>query len=144
MPTSETYRVPASLNELVAGRVALKRWLGDRKSEWPPPTDSMMLVFTELLTNAIEASGPDGTVSYAFQDNGCEIALRFVNTNPKSGAVELRSMPDAMATSGRGLALAQQFSDRLDINSLGAVVDIAAHFFTRPVAARPVVERMAE
>ena len=91
----------------------------------------MLLVFTELLANAIEASATDATITYGFADNGCGISLRFVNTNPARGAVKLRSMPCATATSGRGLALVQEFSDRLDINSLGVEVDIAAHFFAQ-------------
>ncbi len=86
------------------------------------------LVFVELLTNAIEASLPDSSVHYFLHDDRREIVMRFLNSNAHRTPVELSSMPEPDAESGRGLALAARAADRLHIHWTEDSVEVSAHF----------------
>ncbi len=120
--------VQATLGCLREGRRELRSWLGQFPGLSPSRCEEITLVFVELLTNAVEASYPTDTVRYAFDRRGRELSLRFENENPFGRSVELRSMPDPFAVEGRGLALAQQLADRVDIQAMGESVVISAHF----------------
>ena len=129
MLTQEIHRIRTDPAELADARSALDAWLEAHCVDWSARRDDIRLVFVELLTNAIDASSADGSVTFTFTDRGQEVVLRFQNKNDSLTPVELRSMPDPLVTEGRGLALAQVFADRLDIHALGEYVDITAHFF---------------
>ena len=86
-------------------------------------------MFVELLANAIEASRPTDAIVYSFISSETELVVRVENPNPFRQSVQLRSMPDPNAECGRGLALAQELADRVDIDWMGGQVSISAHFY---------------
>ncbi len=120
--------VPATLRSLGDGRRELGSWLGQFPGLSAGRCEEITLVFVELLANAVEASYPTDLVRYAFDRRGSELSLRVENDNPFGRSVELHSMPDPFAVEGRGLALAQQLADRVEINALGSSVIVSAHF----------------
>ncbi len=123
-----TATIPASLDQLSPARRHLQAWLAGLDLVPTEQCEAAALVFVELLTNGIDAAGAGSEIHYSFHAAPDELVLQVINGNPSGGAVQLRSMPDALATSGRGLALAQEFADRLDIHSAGAFVHVDAVF----------------
>ncbi len=130
--------IEANLQELSASRSDLTDWLESLGCVSSARAFEIALVFGELLTNAIEASNPSQTVDYRFHCDHAKIGVRVVNPNPGTSVVELQSMPDPLNESGRGLALAQEYADRLNLIELGSDVDIEALF---KLEAQPITIR---
>lgn len=124
----ESYYVPARLDTLGESRSRLTKWLSRIGPVDEERCDCMRLVLVELLANAIEASSTESVVTYEFTLANGEMAMRVANLNMTGSPIELRSMPRATATDGRGLALAQEYAERVDITAAGDSVDITAFF----------------
>ncbi len=120
--------MPATLGELGPARACLVEWLTALGDVSSVRGNDVMLVFVELLANAIEASRSSDAVAYSFSSTPTELVVRVENPNPFGQSVEVHTMPDPTAEGGRGLALAQQLSDRVDIDRMGGLVSISAHF----------------
>lgn len=123
--------VRADLAQLHGARVFVTQWLAKGWADRPDRHADVVLIFVELLTNAIVASPPNGTVRFSVRSTARGIAVRIVNQNTGLNPIEVQSMPEPDAVSGRGLALAQHYADLLEIHAAGAVVDISAHFHHR-------------
>ncbi len=124
--------VPAMPSILAKSREGFADWLRTSSSLDATRHDDAILVFAELMANAINAAGEHDIVSYSFDNAEDEVVVRVLNPNPQQSVVEFRSMPDPFATEGRGLALAQAFADRIDLHNIGGVVDVSAHFAHQP------------
>ncbi len=131
--SSPRFVVPANMHQLRPGRDALRHWLSTLLGVSTTREDEMVLVFMELLANAIEACRPSDLVAYSFLADSKTLVVRVENPNPFEQSVELRKMPDPNAQSGRGLALAQHYADRVDIDWMGGSVSISAHFGTQTI-----------
>ncbi len=118
----------ASFSALSQSRSWLQSWADETGLGFGEQRDEMQLVLTELLTNAIEASGETDPVQCELVTDEKAFVLRVINQNPNGNPVEIRKMPDPYSLRGRGLALAQEMSDHLEINAAGPCVDIAAFF----------------
>lgn len=120
--------IAASFASLAESRMWLQDWADETGLGFGERRDDMQLVLVELLTNAIEASDTTDNVHCELVTDDKSFVLRVVNQNPGGHPVEIRKMPDPYSLRGRGLALAQEMSDHLEINAVGSTVDIAAFF----------------
>lgn len=123
-----TMTLAASFAALAESRSWLQAWADETGLGFGERRDEMQLVLNELLTNAIEASGTSDPVQCELVTDEKAFVLRVMNQNPSGNPVEIRKMPDPYSLRGRGLALAQEMSDHLEINAVGPSVDIAAFF----------------
>ncbi len=118
----------ASFASLSVGRSWLQGWADDVGIGFGQRRDEMQMVLMELLTNAIEASASSAPVVCELMSDDKNLGLRVMNANPSGNPVEIRKMPEPYALRGRGLALAQEMSDHLEISAVGSQVDISAYF----------------
>lgn len=111
--------VPADLRHLSPARAEVTRWLADRTST--EQIEDIVLVFSELLTNAIAATGSQEPVEYGIETfvgfGPAPRHLRLTVTNHRLAASSIACgpMPAPTAEDGRGLALAEMFADNLQI-----------------------------
>lgn len=124
----ECHVLTADLSLMRFYRTKLDEWLCERSPNSDVRHHEILLVFTELLANAVKASQPAATISISWSRGRNSTTLRCVNSNPRSTAVELRTMPEPLSESGRGLAIAELHASRLEIHSAGGTVDISAVF----------------
>lgn len=118
----------ASFASLAESRSWLQSWADETGLGSGQCRDDMQLVLVELLTNAIEASDTSDHVQCELVTDDKNFVLRVINQNPNGHPVEIRKMPDPYSLRGRGLALAQEMADHLEINTVGQMVDISAFF----------------
>lgn len=100
-------------------RADLRRWL-DRDGIEGEVVDDLVLVATELATNAIEATEDDGDVWLSLVDDGGSIRLAVVNSQAEGGPPageppELRA--GSLQERGRGLAIVRALVDTLSMTS---------------------------
>ncbi len=113
-----TLEVAADFAGLGALRDQLRRWLEDAEV---PPTASgdLLLVATELCTNAIEATPPDVPVEVRVSNDGTALRLTVANHRP-APSVEVE--PDVLQRGslqerGRGLAIVRSLVDTVVMTS---------------------------
>lgn len=113
-----TLEVPADFGGLGALRDQLRQWLMDGEVEAVASAD-LLLVATELCTNAIEATPTDVPVVVRATDDGTALRLTVVNHRPGSAVV---ADPPALERGslqerGRGLAIARSLVDTFVMTS---------------------------
>ena len=119
---SFSHRCRASDLDLAAARHDLAGWLGD-----DTPNDTILLVATELLTNARTASATDdATVELEASHREGGVRLIVTNQGPafSLGRIE---MPTTSVPGGRGLALVASMCD-LEVVSEPPLVRVIAQF----------------
>jgi anti-sigma regulatory factor (Ser/Thr protein kinase) len=113
-----TLEVAADFGGLGALRDQLRQWLEDAGV---PPTacGDLLLVATELCTNAIEATPPDVPVEVRASNDGTALRLTVANHRPPTSvAVEPEVLqPGSLQERGRGLAIVRSLMDTFVITS---------------------------
>ena len=103
---------PAELRTL---RHELAAWL-ERAGRPPESVDALILVASELATNAVRAGAPHTTVRARVED-GLEI-LEVEDDGPGFVTLDTPELPlDVLADSGRGLFISRAVVDDLDVRS---------------------------
>ena len=111
--------VPADLRHLSPARAEVTHWLSDRTSS--EQVEDIVLVFSELLTNAITGTASQEQVEYGIETfvgfGPAPRHLRLTVTNHRlaAGSITCGPMPAPTSEDGRGLALAEMFADNLQI-----------------------------
>jgi anti-sigma regulatory factor (Ser/Thr protein kinase) len=111
--------VAADFGGLGALRDRLRRWLQDAEVA-PVAWADLLLVVTELCTNAIEASPPDVPVEVQVTHDGTALRLVVVNLRPgppNEGPPALRR--GSLQERGRGLAIVRSLVDTFVMTSDG-------------------------
>ncbi len=121
--------VAADLAELAPSRHRLSDWLTIRLGAGHKRQEDIVLVFAELLANAIKASPAQDEIRYSYSSDCQGIKLRVVNQNNGEVPVLLGTMPEPDADEGRGLPLVHQFADRVELNTTGREVNLSVHFY---------------
>ena len=114
-------------------RAAVSDWLAEHFVD--RPTGDVLLVTTELLTNAREASDGDNEIGLTLRrvdaDETTQLeSIEIVVTNIAPPFDPSSEMPDAASPRGRGLAIVDRVARTLDISvedgtvTARAVVDI--------------------
>lgn len=129
----QTGWISADLAELGPSRNRLSDWLAGRIGAEHEQIMDITLVFSELLTNAIEGSPRGDEVSYSYSDDAELITIRIVNQNVGEVPVMRESMPEPEALAGRGLVLAQELADRVVLSIAGRQVEVTAQFILLPL-----------
>ena len=129
----QTGWITADLAELGPSRNRLSYWLAGRIGPDHEQIMDITLVFSELLTNAIEGSPRGEEVSYSYIDDADSITIRIVNQNLGEVPVMGDSMPEPEALAGRGLVLAQQLADQVIFSVAGRQVEVTAQFSFLPL-----------
>lgn len=119
----------ADLAELAPSRHRLSDWLADRLGADHKRLDDIVLLFSELLANAIAGSPAEGEIRFSYASDCQGIKLRVVNQNDAEVPLPLGVMPESDADRGRGLALVEEFADRTERKTSGRQVDISARFY---------------
>ena len=120
--------VTTDLGRLDSERETVRQWLDQRGHIDAVRLHDIVLVFTELLANAIEAAPQSPTVEYRLELGSNSVTVRVLNHNDAQTPIDFRTMPGPFALEGRGLALAMHYADHLEIHSAGDLVDITAEF----------------
>lgn len=103
---------------LAALRADLRAWLG-RDGISDEIVDDLLLVATELATNAIEATPEEGEVWLEAVDDERSIRLRVANDRA-ADAVDVQAAPldvGSLQERGRGLAIVRALVDTLSLTS---------------------------
>ncbi len=116
----------AELANIGGGRTQLSRWLDGRVAQ--DQIGDIVLVFSELLTNAVDAAPAETEVAYFAAATAQQIKLTVVNSRSELGPVLPVAMPNPEAECGRGLALAEVYSDKLEILMNLDVIEVCATF----------------
>lgn len=115
------------LEHVGAQRRLLAQWLSDERSGDQRSGD-IVLVFSELLTNAVEASPANAKISFCARRTTGEITVTVLNERSTLQTIEPQPMPKPAAEAGRGLALAEAYSDKLEIHASVDTVEVSATF----------------
>ena len=118
--------LPADLASIGGGRSQLSTWLTGRTDD--DRIGDIVLVFSELLTNAVDAAPVETEVRFWAKESAGQITVTVVNFRSELGAVLPRTMPNPEAECGRGLALAEVYSDKLEILLDIDVIEVCATF----------------
>ena len=104
---------PAALGELAGLRTALRAWLSHRAMHGDT-ADQLLVVLSEIVTNAIEASPPQSTITVSWSLDADSVRLGVDDSGP--GFSYERTEPvGAAAARGRGLTFVEAFSDRIKV-----------------------------
>jgi len=116
-----SWAAPAGRLNLKAAREHIRHWLGPDHER----ADDVLLVVTELLTNAREAAEANDeiTLSAASWANTIEVAI----TNPGLPFSVTPTMPDSQQHRGRGLAIASALAD-IAVTSANGMTTVWATF----------------
>jgi anti-sigma regulatory factor (Ser/Thr protein kinase) len=125
---------PAASVQLADRRVDIDEWLSAHAAD--RLRDDLLLVVTELLTNAREASNPDDEISMTVRrrpadDHTQSEFVEVVVTNITRPFDPTTAMPDPSSVRGRGLAIVEQVVRSLDVSTedgsatVRAVLDLA-------------------
>ncbi|NNF54672.1 MAG: ATP-binding protein [Acidimicrobiales bacterium] len=122
--------IQADLVNLSATRNAVESWLTDRVNQ--QAIEDIVLVFNELLSNAINAAAPQDSVQYRVGSDGPrganQIRVTVTNFRVETGWINTCAMPEPEAEGGRGLPLAEMYSDSLEILLALDRVEVTATF----------------
>ncbi len=122
--------MPADLVNLSAARSVVTSWLTDRVNQ--QEIDDIVLVFNELLANAINAAAPHDSIQYRVESKAPrgadQIRVTVTNFRAETGWINTCAMPEPDAEGGRGLPLAETYSDKLEILLALDRVEVTATF----------------
>lgn len=90
-------------------RAALGPWLQEHHIQNEVGSE-VTLVATELFVNAVEAAGPDGSVTVTVAKEPGQIAVEVADDGPGFAERPDFSMPEPSASRGRGLALVEMIA----------------------------------
>ncbi|MET0147859.1 MAG: ATP-binding protein [Acidimicrobiales bacterium] len=113
-----TLEVAADFGGLGALRDQLGRWLEETEVT-PTASADLLLVATELCTNAIEATPPDVPVEVRVSNDGTALRLTVANHRPVD-SVEVEPdvlQPGSLQERGRGLAIVRSLVDTFVMTS---------------------------
>ena len=99
----------ASLGGAPQVRAALGPWLREHKVTHEVGSE-VTLVCTELFVNAVEAAGPDGSVTVRVAHEDGQIAVEVADDGPGFSSEPDLAMPEPSASRGRGLALVEMLA----------------------------------
>lgn len=99
----------ASLRGAPQVRAALGPWLRQHHIQNEVGSE-VTLVCTELFVNAVEAAGPDGSVTVTVAREPGQIAVEVADDGPGFADSPDFAMPDPSASRGRGLALVEMIA----------------------------------
>jgi anti-sigma regulatory factor (Ser/Thr protein kinase) len=120
-PISPVRVLPFGERDLGALRHFVSDWAGEQTLE-QEPVEELVLAVNEIATNSIRHGGGSGTLQVWRDDEVllCEVKDAGHIRNPMLGRVE----PDGLAATSRGLWIANQFCDLVQIRSseAGSVV----------------------
>lgn len=87
--------------------------------------DDLPLIVTELLSNAVNASPPDGSVIVRLERDPDAWSVTVVDEGPgfRTGSL---AIPPAEATRGRGLALVNQLVDAIVVERVDGLTVVTA------------------
>jgi anti-sigma regulatory factor (Ser/Thr protein kinase) len=99
----------ASLRGAPQVRAALRPWLKEHHIQNEIGSE-VTLVCTELFVNAVEAAGPDGSVTVTVVHEPGQIAVEVADDGPGFADDPDFTMPEPSASRGRGLALVEMIA----------------------------------
>jgi anti-sigma regulatory factor (Ser/Thr protein kinase) len=113
-----TLEVAADFQGLAALRDQLRRWMQDT-GVTPTATDDVLLVATELCTNAIESTPPDAPVEVRVSNDGTALRLTVANQRlPSFVDIEPADLRrGSLQERGRGLAIVRSLVDTFVMTS---------------------------
>lgn len=121
---------PAADVRLTEQRSRVTDWLHQEVPD--TPVDDVLLVVTELLTNAREAGAPDSEVSVTIRrrsdlvEYGSGLAVDITVTNTAPPFVPTTEMPEPTSVRGRGLAIIERVARSLDVTLEDGTVTVRA------------------
>lgn len=112
-----TIERPAAFSELVVIRKDFARWLAHH-SIHGSPADQLLVILNEVVTNAIEASPENATITTQWALDDVEVRLTVEDDGP--GFRYHRAEPvGPEAVRGRGLTIVEALSDRIQVQNDG-------------------------
>ncbi len=135
-PPSLEGSIRADLVNLSATRSAVASWLTDRVNQLE--IDDIVLVFSELLANAINAAAPHDSVEYRVESDASrgvnQLRVTVTNFRVETGLINTCAMPEPDAEGGRGLPIAEMYSDSLEILLALDRVEVTATFTSSDIS----------
>ena len=117
MPPTLERVVAATYGQVGTLRRATATFLREANSEF---RDSLVLVVSELATNAIEAlDDPEGEVSLRMSDLGDRVEIAVTDCGPGFGQALQRAGSDAGEPRGRGLQVVRSLVDEVSVHRHG-------------------------
>lgn len=107
-------RVGADVMAVSESRLPFEQWLTETGAD-EDTVQELAIVFSELVTNAVQASsGPGGQIdASAWTDDG-RVILRVANPVDRSStSIDLPDLDDPLRTGGRGLLIVRAYTDVL-------------------------------
>jgi anti-sigma regulatory factor (Ser/Thr protein kinase) len=97
------------------------------------PAEALKLIATELLANAIAASGGTDPVELTLDIDHEDVTLTVTDAGPCG--FDPAQLPEAGVTTagGRGLLIVRALSNRIDVERRGGRTRVSAHQYWRPL-----------
>ncbi len=104
---------PAGLSEMAGIRTTLRYWLS-RHAISGERADQLLVVMSEIVTNAIEASPPQSSIVVSWSMDADEVHMSVEDPGPGFVYEETEPVGPA-AVRGRGLTVVEAWTDRLSV-----------------------------
>ena len=105
--------VPAAVTP---SRLAFRNWLGSLGVE-EDTLEELIVVFSELVANAVDASPETEQVSAAACVNGGSVVIEVANALAESSEpVDRWDLDDPLRPGGRGLMIVRAYTDTMEID----------------------------
>ena len=112
------HRLSPNLSELPVVRRTLREWLEGRPTD-PDACFDLLVVATELCTNAIQHAG-SGLVTLRAWDEDGSVVMEIEGVDRPSGASPIiRDLDDPMAEGGRGMRIVNDLCDEVSVRMRG-------------------------
>ncbi len=112
------HRLSPNLSELPLVRRMLREWL-ERTPSDPDACFDLLVVATELCTNAIQHAGSGLVTLRAWEEDGA-VVMEIEGVDRPSGASPIvRDLDDPMAEGGRGMRIVNELCDYLSVTMRG-------------------------
>ena len=109
--------LPAAVGALPQARDDFAGWLRRASLEGEDVSD-LSVVFSELVANAVSASGRASRIEARAWQDGSEVVLEVTNKVKDGAAVAQRwDMADELRQGGRGLMIVRAYVDQLEVGS---------------------------
>jgi anti-sigma regulatory factor (Ser/Thr protein kinase) len=134
-PDDGTFQV--ELGHRADAALLARRAIGELAGALPAEkVEELKLLATEMVTNSVKHSGPDGLIGLELRLDGTSVVIAVTDSGP--GFEPLAASPDLEAEAGRGLLIVDALSDRWGVDR-GAGTRVWAELDVAPLAgSRPV------
>ena len=104
------HRFAPHVSELGLARMILRQWLREQRAD-DQMTDEMLVVASELCTNAVQHASSGIAEMRAWREDGSLVLEVEAVDRPRGVSPIVRDLEDPLAEGGRGMVIVERFCD---------------------------------